>query len=296
MRKIVFLILIFIFARPFQLSTALTPQIILSHYQITINIVEGQKGPAMAEIPVRVLVKSDIANWTVHYHATPLVNETGTVLPPSQLLMQTPYTKNFDSLDVPRLVGKGTSPTGVKPLEIGNIVIGFNATGFEKPGIYEGQIVSPDGGPTIFVRVIIAKSIIKTGEEFDPESKKGPKIRITVSPNNIHFPVTGAPGEYDATSSVILSVESKYGFIVKAQATPLSGKLKNIPPSRIYVKSDGTFESLDKGVIVLERIEEIHPEKERTVTKKLDFRLKTTREDPAGEYTGNIVFTVEPQL
>lgn len=288
--------MIFIFTKPLISRTALTPQIILSHFQITINIIEGQKGHILADMPVRVLVKSDIPDWTVHYHATPLTNETGAVISPAQLLIQTPYTRNLDSLDVPRLVGKGNAPTGPKPLEIGNIMIGLNATGFEKPGIYEGQIVSPDGGPTMFVRVIVTESMMEKVKEIEPDSKNGPKIRITVSPNNINFPVTGAPGDYDASSSVILSVESKYGFIVKAQATPLSGKLKNIPPSRIFVRSNGTFESLDKGVIVAERKEEIHPEKERVVTKKLDFRLKTTREDPAGEYTGNIVFTVEPHL
>lgn len=296
MKKLIFGVMIFIFAKPHFLITALTPQIILSHFQITINVIEGQKGHIMSEMPVRVLVKSDIPDWSVHYHATPLINEMGTVISPSQLLIQTPYTRYSETLDVPRLIGRGTTPTGTKPLDIGNITIGFNATGFEKPGVYEGQIVSPDGGPTMFVRVIVTKTTIEQEDEKMPESMKGPKIRITVSPNNIHFPVTGAPGDYYATSSVILSVESKYGFIVKAQATPLSGKLKNIPSSRIFVKTDGDYESLDKGVVVLERMEEVHPEKERTVTKKLDFKLKTTREDPAGEYTGNIVFTVEPQL
>ena len=48
--------------------------------------------------------------------------------------------------------------------------------------------------------------------------------------------------------------------------------------------------------MVLERPFEIHPEKERTVSTNLNFRIKTTWDDRAGEYAGQIVFTCEPEM
>lgn len=287
--------MIFIFTKPLISRTALTPQIILSHFQITINIIEGQKGHILADMPVRVLVKSDIPDWTVHYHATPLTNETGAVISPAQLLIQTPYTRNLDSLDVPRLVGKGNAPTGPKPLEIGNIMIGFNATGFEKPGIYEGQIVSPDGGPTMFVRVIIQPMPVELEKPFIGHKHFPKKSFIKVEPDKVKFLITG-PGEYPANNPINITVVGKSDFIIKVHATPLFNDKASIPPDRLYVNpGDGSFYSMDKPIIILTGKEKNIGKKGR-LTKELFFKLRTTAEDKAGEYKGEIVITYEPDI
>ncbi|MCX7770269.1 MAG: hypothetical protein N2202_04210 [Proteobacteria bacterium] len=293
MKKLIF-VLIFLIILPVLTSTAITPQIILSHFQVTIRVTEGQTGPIMAEMPVRVLVKSDLKDWSVHYHATPLRNEKGETISPSQLLIQTPYTRNFESLDIPRMVGKG-SFTGAKTEEIGNIMIGFNSTGFEKPGIYEGQIVSPDGGPTMFLKVIIQPMPVEFERPFIGHKPKPKKSYITVNPDKLRFLITG-PGDFPADNPVNITVIGKSDFVVKIHITPLVGEKGTIPPNRIYVNmGNGNYYSLDKPVIVLTGKEKNIGKKER-VSTQLYFKLKATSEDKAGEYKGEIIVTYEPDM
>ncbi|MEW6675938.1 MAG: hypothetical protein AB1348_08075 [Nitrospirota bacterium] len=266
--------------------------VILSHDRITFYLVSGQSGPVDADVSIRVMVQSN-TGWALNYQATPLSGPEGVIMP-DRLLVRTPYTHGFESLDIPRLVGKG-SATGATPVDVALMHFRFIAAGQERPGVYEGNILSPDGGPTIHVMIKIeprVEEVPKVTLEMKPVA---PKIKMTFSPEKIHFPITGAPKEYDADSTVVLTVKSKHGFIVKAHATSLHGP-GEIPASRIFVRSDGDYLSLEKDVVVLERPTEIKPEKERTVSTNLNFRLKTTWDDVAGEYSGQIVFTCEPEM
>ena len=270
--------------------------IILSHDRITFYIVQGQSGAVDADMPIRVMVQSDVSGWSLNYQATPLSGPGGEIMP-DRILIRTPYTNGFEGLDIPRLVGKGDI-TGPTPIEVATMQFRYMAAGQEKPGIYEGNIFSPDGGPTIHVRMVIEPR----AEEAKPEIEKplpGPKIKMSFSTDKIHFEVSGSPKEYDADNAILLTVESKHGhgFTVKAHAAPLRSLHGEIPADRLFVRSgDGSYQSLEKDVVVLERPVEIHPEKERTVTANLSFRLKTTWGDAAGEYAGQIIFTCEPEM
>jgi hypothetical protein len=270
------------------------PIITLSHDLVTFYLISGQSGPVDADMPVRVTVQSDIADWALNYQATPLSGTGGEIMP-DRILIRTPYTNGFEGLHIPRLVGKG-GLTGEKPVDVATMQFRYMATGQEKLGVYEGNIFSPDGGPTIHSRMVIEQR----AEEAKPEIEKplpGPKIKMSFSTDKIHFEVSGSPKEYDADNAILLTVESKHGFTVKAHAASLRSLHGEIPPDRLFVRSgDGSYQSLEKDVVVLERPSEIHPEKERTVTANLSFRLKTTWDDPAGEYAGQIVFTCEPEM
>lgn len=214
---------------------------------------------------------------------------------PDRILIRSPYTNGFEGLHIPRLVGKGNI-TGATPVDVALMQFRYMATGQEKPGVYEGNIFSPDGGPTIHVRMVIEQRAVEAKPEIE-KPLPGPKIKMSFSTDKIHFEVSGSPKEYDADNAILLTVESKHGFTVKAHATPLHSFHGGIPADRLFVRSgDGSYQSLEKDVFVLERTHEIHPEKERTVTANLSFRLRTTWDDPAGEYTGQIVFTCEPEM
>lgn len=270
-------------------------QFILSQEHIAFHLVSGQSGPVEGDLPIRVMVQSNVANWALNYQAAPLFGPGGEIMP-DRILIRSPYSNGFESLEMPRLVGKGNI-TGATPVDVAQISLRYMASGQEKPGIYEGNIFSPDGGPTIHVGIIIEPRVEEIKPEM-PEIEKppAPKVNMTFSPDRIHFPVTGAPGDYNADSAILLTVESKYGFVVKPHATPLHGQYGDIPPDRLFLNpSDGNYHSLEKALVVLERPVEI-PEKEKTVSTNLSFRLKTTWDDKAGEYTGQIVFTCEPEM
>ena len=273
---------------------ASAPIITLSHDLVTFHLVSGQSGAVDADMPIRVMVQSNMG-WTLNYHATPLSGPEGEIMP-DRILIRTPYTHGFGGLDIPRLVGKG-GLTGPTPIEVATMQFRYMPTGQERPGIYEGNIFSPDGGPTIHARMVIEPRV-EEGPKVTLEMKPiAPKVKLSLLPDRVHFPVTGAPGEYNAESTVLITVESKHGFVVKAHATALHSQYGDIPPERLFVNpGDGNYYSLEKDVVVLERKEEIHPEKERTVTANLSFRLKTIWGDVAGEYTGEIIFTCEPEM
>lgn len=270
------------------------PIITLSHDLVTFHLISGQRGHVDADMPVRVTVQSDIADWALNYQATPMSGPSGEIMP-EMIQVRTPYTSGFEGLFMPRLVGKG-GLTRQTPVEVATMQFRYLATGQEKPGVYDGNIFSPEGGPTIHVRMVIEQR----AEEAKPEIEKplpGPKIKMSFSTDKVHFEVSGSPKEYDADNAILLTVESKHGFTVKAHATPLRSFHGDIPADRLFVRSgDGNYYSLEKDMVVLERTHEIHPEKERTVTANLSFRLKTTWDDPAGEYVGQIVFTCAPEM
>ena len=273
---------------------ASAPIITLSHDLVTFHLVSGQSGAVDADMPIRVMVQSNMG-WTLNYHATPLSGPEGEIMP-DRILIRTPYTHGFEGLHIPRLVGKG-GLTGPTPIEVANMQFRYMATGQEKIGIYEGNIFSPDGGPTIHMRIVIEPKVEGAEPQKPEEAVPGPKIRMSFSTDKINFDVSGSPKEYDADNAILLTVESKHGFKVKAHATPLHSEGGDIPPERLFVRSDdGNYHSLEKDVVVLERKEEIHPEKERTVTANLSFRLKTIWGDVAGEYAGEIIFTCEPEM
>jgi len=315
------------------------PKITVSQDLITFSLASGQAGPVDAYASIRVVVQSSTFGWAINYLASPLTM-TGTggtdgpggsggaggpgsfggeVIMPNRLLIKTPYTNGFESLDMPRLVGKGDTIREL-PTEVANLQFRYMAGGQEKPGTYEGDIYSPDLGPTVHVKLIVGPPGLPmkgaeggaelgnsplvgqagAGSEAESGAGCGPKIRMSLSPEKVHFPVTGAPKEYDADNTVLLSVESKGTFMVKAHATPLESEdsdIPAIPAGRIFVNpGNGNYYSLENDVVVLERSSVEHCKKERTISTSLSFRLKAGWDDPAGEYSGTIVFTCMPEM
>ena len=279
-------------------------EIILSHDLIQFHLVSGQASPVDADIVVRIIVQSSKSGWVLNYQANPLIGLEGEI-PPDRIQVKTPYSNGFEGLDLPRLVGRGDD-SGTKPDEVATIQFRYMATGQEKPGTYEGTIFSSDGaGPPIHVRIVIAPA----GEEAKPYERKaegtehelkaertepGPLVKMTLSPQDIRFPVISTPAEYDADNAVVLTVESKDRFMVTARATSLHSHYGDIPPDRLLVNpGNGNYYSLEKDVVVLEALSKV-PEKEKPVSADLRFRLKTLWDDKAGEYAGEIVFTCMP--
>jgi|GEM_PF-6264796 len=312
-----------------QQAEAVLDKVTTSSDLISFHIISGQTGlisgqtapteaPTDAAGSIRVVVESSLGEWAFSFLASPLTvssaetSSPGGYIEPRQLLIKTPYTNGFESLDLPRLVGKGTT-AAPPPYEAASLQFRYMASGQEKPGLYEGNIYSPDAGgaiPPIHVRLVVdpptaAKDTTESAgvsRSASPSASPGASleklesassIKMSLSPTNIHFSVTGQPGEYEADSQVVLTVESTEGFIVKACASPLKSSQGNIPPARILVKqADGNYHSLDQEVVVLQRA--YKSERNPTSSTRLWFKLQTGWDDPAGEYSGTITFTCLP--
>ncbi|MEW5801439.1 MAG: hypothetical protein AB1847_04965 [bacterium] len=271
------------------------PEIILSHDLIHFHLISGQTGPVDADTLVRIIIQSSGSGWVLNYQANPLIGSHGEISP-DRIQVMTPYTSGFETLDLPRFVGRGEA-TGPESDEVATMQFRYMANGQEKAGTYEGNIFSSDGrGPTIHVRMIIEPPGAES-KLFEPPAARqsaGSRIHMVLSPQGIRFPVTGTPGEYEADSPVHLAVESKYPFIVTTRATSLHSQYGDIPADRLFLTpGDGNSYSLEKDVVVLEGLSKI-PEKGERISADLHFRLKTTGNDKAGEYTGEIVFTCMP--
>ncbi len=298
----IFLIVIYFLSSTTCCWSKPTPQITLSQDVINFHFASGQTDSVDADAAIRVNVQSSVSEWDLHYQANPLVGLNGEIMP-ARIVVKTPYTNGFESLDMPRLVGQGNA-TGKESVEVASIQFKYMATGQEKPGTYEGDIFSLDGGPTIHMKMVIEPPVEEAKpsepipmiekEKGKENEKKEPKVKMSLSPDNIHFPVIGTPGEYDADSTILLTVESKYGFMVTAQASPLHSQHSDIPAQRLFVDpGNGNYYSMEKDVVVLESLLNV-PQKEKPVSTDLRFRLKTLWDDKAGEYSGEIVFTCMP--
>ncbi|MEW6378680.1 MAG: hypothetical protein AB1611_03610 [bacterium] len=278
-------------------------KITVSHDLISFHFISGQTGMIEPDISaVRVVLQSGTGGWVFSYLAGIVTGPSGNIMP-DRLLMKTPYTNGFESLELPRLVGKGDGGEP-PPLDVAAIQFRYMATGHEKPGVYEGNIYSVDMDmtiPTIHVRLIIDAPV--PGAEFAPSSKmeevtKETMVNVTLSSQEIHFSGMRSRKECDADSTILLTVKSKDGFIVKAHATSLVGKYSNISADRLSVNpGNGNYYSLESDVVILEQPSGHQPDnKEKTVTTELSFRLKTGLQDAAGDYRGEIVITCIPEL
>ncbi|MFA5353957.1 MAG: hypothetical protein WC291_06995 [Thermodesulfovibrionales bacterium] len=275
-------------------SAALT--VTLSNDLITFNLAAGQAGPVNAPAPVRAMISSTTP-WTLTYQATPLLDGAGKSIAPDRIFIRTPYTNSFESLSIPRLAGKG-GPTGKEADEI-FVSFRFMPTGQEQPGVYEGTVFSVEGGPPVHVRIVVEKKTGLITGLLEPVVKnlEIALLSMAITPQNVHFSVTGEPKEYDGDNTITLTVSYLSvgnGFVVKAKATPLTGLQGSIPAERIFVSADqGGYESLEKEVTVLQ----VGPLIQLNTAKAaLRYRLQTTWDDAAGDYTGQIVFTCAPAL
>ena len=123
-----------------------------------------------------------------------------------------------------------------------------------------------------------------------------PCINITLSTDAIIFNCKGAPGVYNADQPVVVTVGSNCrSWTVKCSATPLEGDGGTIPAQRIFMKNQHT-PNIDKGGGA--GFEPMSGEKVVLTGSATDckgttseFRLKTTWEDKAGIYTGQINYT-----
>ena len=123
-----------------------------------------------------------------------------------------------------------------------------------------------------------------------------PCINITLSTDAIVFNCKGAPGVYDADQPVVVTVGSNSrNWTVKCSATPLEGDGGTIPSNRIFMKNPHT-PNTDKGAgagfeaMSGEKVVLTGSATDRKETTS-EFRLKTTWEDKAGMYTGQINYT-----
>ena len=123
-----------------------------------------------------------------------------------------------------------------------------------------------------------------------------PCINITLSTDAIVFNCKGTPGVYDADQHVVVTVGSNCGnWAVKCSATSLKGAGGTIPSERIFINTPDRrntdkragkgFEPMSGEKVVLKG----SPTERKETT--LEFRLKTTWEDKAGTYTGQINYT-----
>ncbi|MBT3881097.1 MAG: hypothetical protein HON76_10550 [Candidatus Scalindua sp.] len=111
---------------------------------------------------------------------------------------------------------------------------------------------------------------------------------IKLSTDSIVFNVSGEPGEYIADKNVEVTVGSNSSsWAVEAVATPLIGENGEIPANQLYIKKKGGKDYTDMGSeILLAEGSQTSP----TVTSDLSFKLKTTWENRAGTYDGEIMF------
>ena len=116
---------------------------------------------------------------------------------------------------------------------------------------------------------------------------------IKLSANSIVFNVSGEPGEYAADKNVEVTVGSNSStWSVKALATPLVGENGEIPAGQLYIKKksarkEGGEDYTNMGSeILLAEGSQTTP----TMAADLNFKLKTTWEDRAGTYDGEIMF------
>lgn len=117
---------------------------------------------------------------------------------------------------------------------------------------------------------------------------------IKLSANSIVFNITGEPGEYPADKDVGVTVGSNSSaWSVKAMATPLVGENGEIPASRISLMKEATgkgatnadYTDMAKPILLAEGTQTLP-----TLATNLKFKLKTTWEDSAGTYDGEIIF------
>jgi hypothetical protein len=141
---------------------------------------------------------------------------------------------------------------------------------------------------------------------------------IKLSANSIVFNVSGEPGEYAADKNVEVTVGSNSStWSVKAMATPLVGNNGKIPASQLYISrlsentksenlgvdikmpilgqpvrkksagKEGSKDYTDMGseILLAEGLQTTP-----TMVTDLNFKLKTTWEDRAGTYDGEIMF------
>jgi len=123
-----------------------------------------------------------------------------------------------------------------------------------------------------------------------------PCINITLSTDAIIFNCKGAPGIYNADQPVVVTVGSNCGnWTVKCSATPLKGTGGEIPSKRIFIKTPKTpniDRGAGKGFEPMSREKSVltgNPTERKETT--MEFKLKTTWEDKAGLYTGQINYT-----
>ena len=124
-----------------------------------------------------------------------------------------------------------------------------------------------------------------------------PYTNSHLSTESISFRVTGVPRVYQADQSVVVTISSNSGgWELKCYATPLEGRMGEIPPGQIFVKGPltkgkGEAELADFVNLSQEVVVDRAPQPARGKKVTLEFKLKTTRQDRPGTYTGKIHFT-----
>ena len=124
-----------------------------------------------------------------------------------------------------------------------------------------------------------------------------PYTNSYLSTESISFHVTAAPRIHQADQGVVVTISSNYsGWELKCCATPLEGKMGQIPSEQIFVKGPltkgkGEEELADFVNLSQEVVVDRGPQPPQGEKVTLEFKLKTTSQDQPGTYTGEIGFT-----
>ncbi|MBN1479590.1 hypothetical protein JXA70_04910 [candidate division KSB1 bacterium] len=117
-------------------------------------------------------------------------------------------------------------------------------------------------------------------------------LAIEVSESKVNIVSEGPPGEYEADKLVKLKVASNTSkWEARAQGEPLKSDDDEIPPSRLFINSSAKKET---GYVPLDQEQIIATGTATNMAEVSDLtiKVKTEWEDKAGEYNGNIYFTV----
>mgnify|MGYP005855433245 CR=1 FL=1 len=156
--------------------------------------------------------------------------------------------------------------------------------------------------------VVLAGTLMGCGWAWAQEAQPGPVLNVVahlepcltieLSDNAISFHADRGPGAYDADKMIEVRVATNYGsWTVNCAATPLTGALGEIPPSRLFTSNNNTLSSPDEGAgptyenMGGEKLVASGGPQALSLVNTMRFRLKTEWTDRPGQYTGTVSFT-----
>lgn len=144
----------------------------------------------------------------------------------------------------------------------------------------------------IWLLAVVLFGLAGTAEAVKPaEPFSKPFINVSTTPDILDLGVAPFAGSYELPAALTVDVESNctYGPIL-ISTTALKRRYGGlIPPERISVKTPATG-----GFIAMAKPVAISKPAKGTHKIVLDFKVETQFQDPAGEYTGTVTFTVTP--
>lgn len=184
--------------------------------------------------------------------------------------------------------------------------IGFKHLGYDRV-ILEGQSAGISNQAQLFFRLETTydlspgqynSTLLIDSPEFSAPQSVNLEINveeylaIEVSESQVSIESEGPPGEYEADKQVKLKVASNTSkWEARAQGEELKSDDDEIPASRLYINSSAKSEN---GYMALDQEQVVASGSATNMTEVSDLNIKvlTEWEDKAGQYNGNIYFTV----